>query len=323
MNSQPIARSSLRRSLESGRAKLLSSKKLQISAASIFLLMFFVDFGESTKAWQHFSDFLHTPIFFLSVIGIWYLLGETRNAQLLAGGGCLLAATLIEVIQPIFGRSESMTDIQNGYLGILLALIVISLSRTRSWVLSAILSPVLLFFFILPLGPAWKERALQKRRVARLPLIADFEIPEDLKTFAAIAEEEPKESLEKTSEAHSGQFALEIKTTPFQFSGAELRLESMDWSDYKALSFYVRAEEPFSLQLRIDDWGDCSGFDSRFNLAVDLSAGWNHVEVPLSAIENAPAKRKLNIRQLRRMLMFREASQTVWTFVLDDLKLIK
>jgi hypothetical protein len=102
----------------------------------------------------------------------------------------------------------------------------------------------------------------------------------------------------------------------------EFGLDSMDWTSFRALQFYVYSSEAFDLQIRIDDWENCIAFDKRFNAVFKLSAGWNKIEIPIEEISRTPSGRPLQTRELKRLLIFRSASQSSSSFLLDDLKLI-
>jgi len=293
-------------------------------AALTFAFAFFMDFGESAHLWQLLGDGLHAPIFCFSVLLLWWFFGASKRSLILSFTAAVVLVCGVEIIQPFTGRSASWVDVKNGVVGSSLGALFGACFLSRSIALWAVTVPLFFVGIVSGFYPAYEEWELTNWRAARLPVLADFESPRELEFLKPIAEEPPDElfSLAKAPSPNTGS-ALVVQTLPLHYSGVAFRLEGMDWSSYNAFSFSVYLERAATLSVRIDDWGDCETFESRFNRIIPLPAGWSEVRIPLPEVQNGPKNRKLDISQLRRILVFLDPAQRSQRFWLDDLKLSK
>lgn len=95
-----------------------------------------------------------------------------------------------------------------------------------------------------------------------------------------------------------------------------------DWSPYRAFVVEVfNPGEPFALNVRIDDDGDCSTYGRRFNRRLTLERGWNRVELPTAAIERGPRERLLDLRRISWVYLFTGKHDAPRTFHLDRARL--
>jgi hypothetical protein len=124
--------------------------------------------------------------------------------------------------------------------------------------------------------------------------------------------------------ASHGEWALRADLPPGEYPGVEIARPPRDWSMFDALRFrvYVEGDRPLEATLRIDDDRPCTEFDDRANLPVHLVPGANDVRIPVRAVAQGPRARLLNVRQVRRMILYLSASDRREVLDLDDFRLV-
>lgn len=292
---------------------------------ALFLGAFLIDFGESSELVGLLGDALHVPIFAVVSAGL-FAVARTKGAS---REGALLISTLasvgaaiaIEIIQPYFGRSESLVDLENGVVGSLLGAFAAGLWPRRSR--SIVFGFALLFgsALVAALVPAWNEWKVVRFQQALLPILGDFESSAERKLWSPINEDFTERLAFSTEEHRHGRASLEVRSVPNHASGVELRLNALDLSGYESFAFSVFNPGTLSdLQLRIDDFEDCTELDSRFNRSFTLAPGWNEIRVPLTEIAATRSGRRLNLSALRRALFFVEKSPEKQRWLLDEIR---
>lgn len=238
-------------------------------------------------------------------------------------GSLLLIAVAVECIQPIFERSASFTDAVNGWAGVLLGASGFwifkrnpFLARKVLWLLFASLA------LCFALYPAWLEWQVVKWRQQSLPLLSNFETNQQRKLW--IAAKEGKADGTKLwlddSVSHSGQYALCASNPPDRTIGVTYDAGYSDWSAYQKLSIWLFVQSDGIVNIRIDDDGDCTEFDSRFNRATTLQKGWNRIELANSEIAEGPVSRVMNLGNVRRVMFFTTENRSQ-TICFDDFAL--
>ncbi len=302
-----------------------SRLRIAVLGCVLFFGLFLLDFGANTRVWELLGDAAHVPIFAATVFGMaWVFAGSVRPLWCALAGAALVL--FIEFVQPAFGRSASAVDVMNGLIGVgcgLAASLLFERFGRR-------FAPGVIVFAVLFAGlgtawallPAYSEWQLVEAMRRRLPLIADFEDEESTAFWTALAEKPPEETFFRTTlHARAGRWALKVNTVPMRYSGAELRLEGMSWASHKAFEFAVFVDEPKTLAVRVDDWGDCDAFDARFNRSFSLNAGWNELSIPVEDVRRGPKNRALDVSRLKRVLFFFTPSQKSQSYLIDQIKL--
>lgn len=111
--------------------------------------------------------------------------------------------------------------------------------------------------------------------------------------------------------ATSGASSLEVSFYPGppgineSYPGLSLTDFDGDWSTYRTLVFdaFVPGEKAIRLALRIDD-RESPDYDERFNTAIPLAPGSNHVAIPLTSLITSGSKRPLDLETIRDVTFF-------------------
>ena len=291
--------------------RALSQKSIKIAIGAI-VLSCFLPFGESLHSgfWSAFSDGIHVPLFFVLVLlanlGLLPIWPRLAARLLFLFGAALIGAIAIEIIQPFFGRSGSVVDIQNGLIGTTLALVSIIIwgqgggtNIHRSAVagfLTALLAGHMFAFY--PAFEYWKLERLQEER---FPVLGGLGSELELLAW---------EPYGGAASSYNGRIELELGGGK-RFSGAELTPPGLSWRRYDRLTINVTSPpEGITLWIRIDDDGICEEFDDRFTKEFKLKPGAEQIEIPLTEIENQPAKRRLNLDSIKRVLLYAAPGST-------------
>ena len=242
--------------------------------------------------------------------------------RLRAASALTLFSIAVEIIQPLTGRSASITDLINGLAGILLAFILLAYADSaRRKAIRLALIPLSATCLAIAFLPAWKESAGMRWRAANFPLLADFETDAELRLWPGSGQ--GTTVARSPSNASHGQFSLRITTTPTAiWPGVRLNAGGRDWSAYGSLAFEIWNEGPgFTITLRVDDDFPHNEREDRFYRDVPLATGWNHIRIPLSEIESSPRARRLDLRAIRTIAFFIDAPKAPHTFHIDRLRL--
>ncbi len=250
-------------------------------------------------------------------------LGTTRRARFAIAIGLILFAAGVEVVQPLFDRSESAVDLENGVLGVLFGVVAASLMQAKaglkgwgSFGAASVLTFGILCF------PAYREwQAIEWRRT-QLPLLGNFENEVELKLWRPPEKgSSAGTTLSISKDMHTdGSSALRIERREAKTIGLAYYAGDMDWSAFTALTLDIFSAVEGELRFRIDDSKDCSEFTSRFNRAVSLQSGWNTISFPAAEIRRGPSTRELQLSSIRRMLIF-TTSPTLSELYIDNVRL--
>jgi VanZ family protein len=304
------------------RLKLLPYLALAILAA--VLVLPFPDALDS-EAWRPLFDIAHLPLF--AVLSLWLItrLSAARVPHavlvtLLAMAGM---AGLVEMVQPLVGRSGNLSDALAGIAGALIAT-----TGWRIWIkgrspllrsghafLSLGLALVVLWPPLLQIGAWWWQ-------LRSFPMLGDFETALEQRIWTAYPGRAAANRNCPGGATH-GRRSLALQTWPGVYSGVRYQANDGDWTGYDRMIFdlYLPAGGPH-LALRIDDDGDTTELESRFNRALELSPGWNRISIPLEEVANGPVHRRLDLAAIRQLLIFagpRETEQGL--FCLDHVRL--
>jgi hypothetical protein len=318
----------------------LSADRLSMSRAKLWVLVFGslallvlmfapISFAVDRRFWERLLDAGHFPLFFSYASLLWWTnpwKSRSPGRRLITSVSVTIAlAGLVELVQPSFGRTKSGEDFRNGALGALIAGAVLFLAqenRGRLW--WAVLAGVTSVICCLLLEPAWLEgRGILWRR-AHFPMLGDFEeVSEKCLWEAQGGSEHSPTSIAFSSEhASRGRQSLGVMTGQGSWAGVTYFAGDQDWREGRGLSLEVFNPGPaFLLSLRVDDDGDCSKYGQRYDDGFAVTNGWNHLRAPMTAIENGPRGRQLNLKKIRRLAIFTGEAQPSRQFFLDYVRL--
>ena len=89
------------------------------------------------------------------------------------------------------------------------------------------------------------------------------------------------------------------------YPGLSLTDFDRNWSGYRTLVFdaFVPGEKAIRLALRIDD-RENPDYADRFNTAIPLAPGSNHIAIPLTSLVTSGSKRPLDLKNILGVIFF-------------------
>ena len=198
----------------------------------------------------------------------------------------LLIGVVIELIQPLFGRSAGLRDIRQNLVGAAAAVSLYAPAGSQRRVLAG-LAAVLLALELA--GPAI---SLWNRAVARtqFPVLGELETRFEHRRWSS--------GVPDDSVARAGARSLRIELEPGRYAGTTLQRSFGDWSGYTHLemSLYNPDETILPLTVSIRDrehFRRGGAYHDRFNGRYPIAPGWNDLRIPIAEIRAAPAERAL------------------------------
>ena len=312
--------------------KVLSGLLLLVMIGAFFVPM---EFPVDREFWRTLMDVSHLPIFAAFTLFAFPFFAardlphETKCKY--AFGLAAIVSIGVELLQPSFGRSKSILDQVYGLTGALYGLFLLLMWPRRQQKQALLMVAALTVVFLaVAVGPAWRKYQIIQKRAANLPALGTFEDVDELQLWRP-------NYYSFTGHGHyslvtnmvtEGAFALEVDASLVassqEWPGVSYDAGDLDWSGYEAFAFDLyNPTEDFILRMRIDDNGDCSKHDLRYNLERYVESGWNKISIPLTEIENGPRDRKLNLRAIRRVVIFISAHDAPRKFFLDNIRLTR
>jgi hypothetical protein len=212
---------------------------------------------------------------------------------------------VLEVIQPLAGRTASLWDWGFGMSGVCLALLAVRAGGRRTSWGNCFAALAGLAAFSLPLGPL-AGNLLGRRNVRNLfPELADFSSARWLRTWRV--ERDGEELLPDLREAGAaGSKALVFKIEPGRHLALHLDGFGPDWSDVTALEWEgsFTADAPLVLGVRLDTKS------GRLQYEITPEAGGGRWEMPLREAD------RVALREVRHAVLFAPAGQVSATLLL-------
>ena len=222
-------------------------------------------------------------------------------------------AAAVEIIQPYFGRTESVIDFLNGVFGMMVGLGFDALrvySRecgNRAVVVRIIFITVAGVGFAHGFRPAMDELRGMVWRRWHFPILAEFGSIDELPAWHGVGGGEVQ--WVRGKELFEGR-ALKVGLSHGGLPGAEFLLGEQNWRGSKALEFEAyNPGQPFPLVLRVDDDGPHASPGDRAHWTGLMASGTNHVCVLLEKLQRSPKGRLLNLSAIRRLVFFTEVPQ--------------
>jgi VanZ family protein len=304
-------------------AEIPLSRRASIGLLLLVLMLCFFPFSSEPYGyiWGPLFDALHFSFFFLLSLPAFILVKriyqDTGKACVIAVSWLLLATAVIEMIQPLTGRSANLVDIVNGALGICSGMLLMLWvhSSLKVAAVALILAGFLQVYLLVPASLGVKAALWQ---VENFPSLATFE------TYSERPLWRPISSSISLVNGKGDVPGLWVRTRASKYSGAQFNAGEKDWSSYKTLLLQV--ENPGELELtfniRIDDDRNCESYDARFNQSYKLAPGVNELSIPLEAVAEGPKSRRLDLKRISKVYLFVPPLEQVFKFKVLRLELL-
>lgn len=290
----------------------IASKRQAMVLVGLLLLAIFPFFffggpsPYSTPLFRSLWDCGHI-IFFAGIVII------ARTKFNIAGWQPFIVITLIacavggaiELIQARTGREGNWQDLLNDVAATWLALLWLQKSNLWVWAgrvlaIALLMPPVTTVFFA-----AWAQLHAQRN----FPILANFESSIDMHGW--------KGNVERTKAIHrsgdysynSGDYSLKVHLNTEKYAGVAFTGFYNSWHGYTTLSvdLYNPESQPIDLVIRISDLKHELGnndLTDRFNKKLNITQGWNRVEIPVATIQQAPSTRQLEMDAITSIVIF-------------------
>lgn len=262
--------------------------------------------------WSHVFDVGHLPLLGWLAAALLYALPDrvqpVSRRYLVAFVLATSFAGAVEILQPHFGRTKSLTDFINGSLGAALSLAGIAAwRRTDKWVWRGGHAVALVVTLVIALWPAYEEWRGLRWRQKHFPSLGDFENDEELRLWRAQGGSpgHPTNIAFTRARASQGEQSLRVVGGAGDWAGVNYAAGDKDWTSFRALAMDVfNPREPFRLFVRVDDNGVVAKSTDRFERGFELAPGWNRLRISTAELERGPQSRRLNLKAIRRIAVF-------------------
>jgi hypothetical protein len=306
-------------------AQTLLAKWPALCATATLIALFFVpSWGRSSGRISSYStDLAHYPLFATVAAILLYLWPRHRTAVAKAGvvsGIAVSLALLIEVFQPLAGRSAALGDVLLGTAGSFSVVAVylglrIASPHGRRWLVA--MAGLLLLLSVSPLLMVVLDRWVAHRS---FPLIDSFERPAEVSRWVA----DGCALTQVEDHATQGRFAMRMEILPSdeKYPGAVIADGTMDWRGFRQLTLdvHLEGEGSRSLWIRADDRLN-PPYHDRAQVAVELKAGSNRVAIDVPSFARTPEGRALDLERIVSLGIFLDGARPGDVLYLDYLRL--
>jgi VanZ family protein len=251
----------------------------------------------------------HMPVFLLVTLGLLIVLRQDfkfAGARLYALAGLLGVGLGLasEVIQRPLARDASWEDVFADTMGAVCALALYALFdrgsqlRRGARLAAFVVALGCIVFYVAPLV---RMTAAYVHRNGQFPVLADFR--SRIETFWIVGYGVSR-SIERD--------ALEIEFLRGRFPGVSLHEPVSDWSGFKTLLIDVENPDDVKLDftVRVHDRGHGEGYADRFNRHFELAAAQRRtLRIELADVARAPKTRRMNMRHISDIRLFRDAPE--------------
>jgi len=278
-------------------------------------------------------DAAHLPLFALASGGVlWFVRSLRSEGALLRAVGkrkqgvaaCLVAAlfvgiaALVEIIQPVTGRSASLTDFLYGAIGAIIGAWWVA--RRNSWSIPE-KGGFLTFCLVSLLLVSWpiemaRQYSLKLGNAFPRLLVGEASVDREFWQPVGGAQLEFLNRLSGASETEAVR--LRVRTEPGGSSGVNFRPtdSAADWSGWSELVLRISGEGgaplPFKLGLKIEDTRS-SNHSTRFNSSIEIGENTQTVRVPLADISSGLA----DLTRITRMAFFVSDEERTRSFIIE------
>lgn len=304
-------------------------KWLPVLVTVIIFPFFFISGPDyySPRSFRVLWNFGHIIFFaivgFLLITRVSSLVGRSFFSQLFwVGSFALVTGIAIELIQYGIQREPDIGDVGRNLLGAMLAVVFFSPRRNELHRRGVLLARVLIvLLLVLPVSSLLMTLCDEQHSRSTFPVLASFESRGELGRWSGSAQFSRSDQ-----QATHGNYSLRVDLGTEQYSGVSLGYFEGDWSGFHSLSVELFNAESsiLPLTLRIHDQQHRRGsqaFQDRFNRRFALKPGWNHLEISLQDIADAPENRTMDLSAIENLGFFVVAEKTRTTVYMDQLSL--
>lgn len=305
------------------------------------LSFLFIPVPSHTFLWKAVNNFAHVPLFGIVAI---LLLNVSRmlftvwswppiRYYVVAITGALALALLTEVLQS-FGatRHPEVSDVVYDLVGAMCGLglfFTYDPQVSGKWVpwrqfpRNAVMRLGVVLVIGITLLPVVGWTYAYWDRASRFPSILQFASDWEMKFVKASDSKlqvvTPPVGWKKSAEDLVGLVAFHTRTYP----GIRIEEPYPDWRGYAyfQLDIFSKLPNPQSIVIRIDDLHHNNEHSDRFNKAVTISPGLNHIQIPIDDIRLAPVGREMDLRAMKAVLLFAVNPREEFTLYLDNIHL--
>jgi len=276
----------------------------------IFFVLLFVGGPDyySTRSFKAAWDLGHVLVFFL----LTYLALELKTFKklnVISQIGIVLGFTIfmglgIEWIQSFIGRDPEIADLRRNLEGSVLAIVLLIPYQIKFFNLKRVLLFIISLLIIIETIPLAKAFNDEWQTRDQFPVLSNLENWFDDERWESTASH-----LRAQDVASQGDYSLKAELTTQKYSGVYLKYFINDWSDFTTLKFsiYNPQNDPFELHCRLHDENHIKygqAYDDRYNTILKIEPDWNHFEIPLNEIKEAPESRMIDLRQIKSLAFF-------------------
>lgn len=259
--------------------------------------------------------------------------GSAIRHYLVAILGVLALALFTEALQSLSAtRQAEVSDILHDLVGAMCGLALFltydqqvpgKWAQWRQFPRNVILRFSVLLLLGLMLQPVVGWAYAYWDRASRFPSLLQFSSDWEMK-FVQASDSElqvvvPPESWKKSIEDKVGQVVFHPKTYP----GIRISEPYPDWRGYTSfqLDIFSELSNPQSIAIRIDDLHHNNEHADRFNKALTIMPGLNHIQIPLDAIRQSPVGRELDLSAIKMVLLFAVNPPEDFSLYMDNFRL--
>ena len=305
---------------------------------AVFLVLAYLKLPLHTYLWREIHNTGHTPLFgvmSLSVLGILIAISKVpdnaRRWLYVAAAATTLSMGLIVELAQIGGPGDAdIFDLLRDFAGIASFLLLAAVfdhrlalfggfNRRKSRIVALAGVVLILSSALAPIG---LRAAAYYQREKAFPTLLNFDSTTGMK-FVSVRDARLERTAPPIGWAGASGRVGKLTLLPGRFPGLAIDEAHPDWRGYESFEFELFSEldKPIEIWFRIDDLYHNNDHDDRFNAVITVNPGSNVYEVPLERVRRAPAKRVMDMKAIRRVMLFGSNASSGLTLYLDNFRL--
>ncbi|MFQ5543063.1 MAG: VanZ family protein [Nitrospiria bacterium] len=305
-------------------------KIILISGMTMAFILFFIGGPKtnSSRSYQEAWNLGHVLFFFVGsniLLRKWKTLSQFswKKQVLWIVGLTLFFGISIEWTQMKFNRTAGVDDVKKDLIGSLIALSFspAGINVRPRGLLQTFKLVVLLWlsFEVLPFAKALTDEAYAWKQ---FPVLSNFETPLEMDRWWGNSRRTIDHEI-----VFEGTSSMKVHLNTAKYSGVQLGYFSGNWNQASFLHFsiYNPSQHPLKIECNLRDdvhAQNGSPYEDRFNTSLTLFQGWNHFNIPIEKIANAPKNRRMNLQKMKRLSLFAVKLPEGKTIYIDDVRLV-
>lgn len=305
------------------------------------LSLLFIPVPSQTFLWKAVNNFAHVPLFGLVAI---LLLTKSRMVfttsswpairhYIVAMLGVLALALFTEAFQSLSAtRQSEMSDVVHDLVGATCGLALFftydqqvsgKWVQWRQFPRNATLRFCVVLLLGLTLQPVLGWAYAHLDRASRFPSLLQFSSSWEMKfvkgSDSDVQMVPPPLGWRKSADDWVGQVVFHPKIYP----GIRIDEPYPDWRGYTYFQLDIFSELPMPqmIAIRIDDRHHKNEHGDRFDKAITILPGLNHIQIPLDDIRQAPVGREMDLSAMKVVALFAVNPREEFTLYLDNIRL--